>query len=148
MSSLPDLDIHITAKHNDSQPKPCYTCDKCDATFAAQYQLRQHVTKKHVANAQKNTTRIQHECEVCGQIFQNNEQVQSHKQSCEVGFQRPNINECNYYKRGNCLKGNNCRFKHTFNTATSADTSLMVFAASSILELESRNQNQVILKLM
>ena len=65
------LDEHIKLQHSEAKAIE-YSCDKCDSKFIAQYQLRQHITKKH-ANSQ---TRIN--CEQCGQILTNSNDMKTH----------------------------------------------------------------------
>ena len=102
------LDEHIKLQHNQTNVTE-YACDMCDSKFNAQFQLRQHKSKKHVElNAQ-----IRSNCEYCGQIFTNIEDLKKHLETCDGGFSNVKSKECFYYNRGGCWRGDGCRFAHS-----------------------------------
>ena len=63
---LSDLDAHIKVYHKKQPDHTVFKCDKCDATFSAQFQMRQHITKKHSRPVQ-----LKFDCKFCGQLFPN-----------------------------------------------------------------------------
>ena len=103
------MDIHIEDHHRKVKPIEI-KCDICSAKFVAQHQLRQHVSKKHTRNSHNN--QLIH-CQKCGQIFESNNELAKHSKECIEDFVDNNRKECKFFKRGNCLKGNSCRFAHT-----------------------------------
>ena len=76
--------------------------------FAELHHLRIHTQKKH-ANVNESSI---FKCETCGEIFTRNEELEHHKENCNDGFQETAKNECIYFRRGNCLKGDSCIYKH------------------------------------
>ena len=52
-------------------------------------------------------------CKKCGQIFEHRNELANHTKDCIEEFVEVNRKECKFFKRGNCLKGNSCRFVHT-----------------------------------
>ena len=54
------------------------------------------------------------DCELCGEIFQNMENIKKHKNECtERPFEQQKSKECRYFRQGRCIKGNSCLYKHT-----------------------------------
>ena len=101
------LDEHIKLQHSNIDVNE-YPCDMCDSEFTAQFQLRQHKTKKH-ANINVHTSS---NCLYCGQIFTYDEDLKNHLENCDGGFSSVKSKECHYYNRGGCRRGDACRFTH------------------------------------
>ena len=81
-----------------------FNCVKCNLTFQSIYNLRIHEEKEHAKN------RIS--CQSCGEIFTPKNSFENHIMSCEQGFKKASNKECYYFKKGHCLKGETCSFKH------------------------------------
>ena len=99
------LKNHIQSVHNQNRSE--FKCTKCDISFIAQHQLRQHVSRKH-----DNAKQQQIHCKNCGQIFSINSELQAHERNCTEHFRVVPQKECIYFKRGNCRKGSDCKFEH------------------------------------
>ena len=106
--SLSLLDEHIKLQHPEPKASE-YKCDKCDVNFNAQFQLRQHISKKHSHKGRQEQTRTN--CELCGQMFANSNELKTHMETCDQGFIKES-KECYYYNRGQCWKGESCKFTH------------------------------------
>ena len=76
--------------------------------FSSQLNLNKHIDKTHKRNTGHQSS---FDCNRCGRIF-NSQDVDQHTRECEEEFIE-NLRECRYFKRGNCRKGDNCKFKHT-----------------------------------
>ena len=103
------LDSHIKNRHSKIRTSE-FKCDNCSAKFVAEHQLRQHISKKH-ARISHNVQMIN--CKRCGQIFEHKNELDRHIKDCIDEFVDVNRKECKFFRRGNCLKGNSCRFAHT-----------------------------------
>ena len=104
------LDEHTKTVHGLPKQKHLYQCDQCDEIFPAQYQLRQHTTKKHVTGSSAKGTVIT--CELCGFKVTSMNEMNDHRKECTSTFQKVTTQICRYFMKGGCLKGTQCRFVH------------------------------------
>ena len=59
------------------------------------------------------TNSSEFDCKDCGEIFKTKNEFALHEKNCSEGFTERETKECRYYKRGNCKKGADCKFKHS-----------------------------------
>ena len=81
----------------------------------AQYQLRQHVTRKHEGFQQSHQSRF--DCHFCGQLFESNDKMIKHKMSCDVAFTEVRGNSRFRHQKAkdtdrtpHCRNGTHCRY--------------------------------------
>ena len=87
-----------------------FKCDQCDSTFAAQFQLRQHVSKKHIEVTKQNQPKIT--CDECGLILNSLHQLKEHMNDCDSSFKTVPPQVCRFFVSGGCNRGNTCKFSH------------------------------------
>ena len=113
--TLPELDVHIKKKHEDSPNPDEFNCEMCELVFTAQHYLRKHVNSKHGNITKPN-------CDNCGLVLQNKEQLKKHIESCykdnEGGFKEVKSKVCRYFLNGNCWRQEQCRFVHDIEKKT------------------------------
>ena len=68
---------------------------------------------KHRRQVYSQTNSTEVGCKTCGEIFDTEADVASHEKNCSQSFTEKEVKECRYYKRGNCKKGGDCKFKHS-----------------------------------
>ena len=85
-----------------------YSCHLCDSKFRTQFNLKKQTDNVHNRNENQKQDL---DCVKCGRIFDKKRDVNEHVKDCEVEFTE-NRRECRYFRRGNCRKGDNCKFKH------------------------------------
>ena len=113
--TLGALDEHIRVVHK-AEKHVEYKCEQCDAICSAQFHLRQHISKKHSPGPNESQTKF--DCNSCGQIFQTNDELKKHGETCDVGFQTPGKSKsCYYFQIGECFKAESCKFKHQYRTS-------------------------------
>ena len=104
--TLSALDEHHTNHHVTITRKDVsFKCDICKSTFKSVQQLSHHIKSYH---SKKNTS----PCNKCGYEANNPQEMRIHTEEYHAGFQMPNRNICKYFMKGECIKGNTCRFAH------------------------------------
>ena len=133
-----ELDRHHELKHGEREKVETFKCDSCESMFKEAHQLRIHKEKKHsilsqfdCGTCQSSFQNVHHlriheeknhiklnqpthiTCDVCGQIFYRKNEFENHRNICANEFHEVSRNkECYFYNKGNCLKGDSCKFKH------------------------------------
>ena len=122
------LESHVRAKHTEAQciycdkmcdnegklvehHKECLhigeanrKCDKCDKLFTYQG-LKRH---KHDCHSVRND----YECPECSQICRNPKALKEHQDEDHAMEVVKSREVCYHWRRGNCFKGDSCRFSH------------------------------------
>ena len=112
--SWKNLDDHIKKDHGNSKQSESFNCEECGLIFNAAFHLRKHMEKNH-------TKLPKFECENCGWKVQNDLQLIRHKLGCTGGFEEIQKQSCRYFVKGNCWKGNQCKFYHEENRMKSSE---------------------------
>ena len=131
--TLAQLDTHHNSIHSQKQRMNTHKCDKCDSIFKEAHQLRIHKKLKHYERNEFKCEKCnftsrdiyfirKHKeeghgmtnisCDLCGEIFARKNDFEKHRNSCNQGYQKIMNKECFYFKKGRCLKRENCAFKH------------------------------------
>ena len=103
--TLTALDEHIKKKHKEQQEPSGYKCIHCDLSFNELFQVRQHMTKKHRVSLDKS-------CEKCGLKIPDGNRLDDHMRECYSDFSAVKPQLCKFFMRGNCVKGESCKFTH------------------------------------
>ena len=127
------LKNHIQSVHSQNISE--FKCNKCDAKFIAQHQLKQHISRKHELTKQQKL-----HCKSCGQIFSTNRDLQTHESNCDEQFTVVEKKECIYFKRGNCRKGSDCKFEHKTNNVCRNGARCRYFARGMCKFIHPRSQ--------
>ena len=131
------MKVHIQKEHTEEQHQAIFECETCEKTFTTEPSLKQHTNSKHAKHKERQNLPVGHPervrdqesvslmsmrnaCNICGCRFQYQNQVEAHMRehnTNQQGFERRQARKsCRYFRRGYCLKGNQCAFEHSEQT--------------------------------
>ena len=106
------LNTHNLAHRSINSPSSTnnegFSCQSCTYKFRTQVNLKKHVEKHHKNNR---SNQRNFDCNKCGRVFDTKMDAEKHTKDCEDHFIE-NRRDCRYFKRGNCRKGDHCKFRH------------------------------------
>ena len=100
------LDEHHTKEHITVNRTTEFECEDCEQRFSSKFHLRKHIQNEH-ADKKKS-------CDICGLIIRNEKELNKHidEKHEQQGFQDVKKKACHFFRNGNCLKGEHCRYSH------------------------------------
>ena len=117
---------HKTEAHVNTQNGRVFTCITCDSKFESEHSVKQHMQSKHksassfpvghpqrYARVQPSSMNIA--CTKCNKRFATGNQVEDHMSEHDEDSKFTNPQDaklCRYFRRGRCLKGDTCSYKH------------------------------------
>ena len=115
--------------HTNRINENSFKCITCDKEFQAQHSLKQHLDTKHrkntvfpVGHPDRYHNQKKISCHDCNMIFNNEREIHEHKKehmienNKEENYQFSRKDKvCRYFRRGFCVKGEDCVFKHISN---------------------------------
>ena len=119
-------DKHKTEAHVNKQNGRMFKCITCDSTFESEHSVKQHMQSKHksassfpVGHPQRYARALPPSqniaCTKCNKRFATGNQIEDHmtEHDKESEFKNPRDDKiCRYFRKGRCLKGDMCHFKH------------------------------------
>ena len=127
-----DHNKHKAVAHENKQSERPLTCITCNKLFETEHSLKQHIQSKHkgevvlpVGHPQRYARAALHPsqniaCTKCDKRFSTGRQIEEHmtehddESNIKQEYKNPRDTKiCRYFRKGNCLKGNRCLFKHT-----------------------------------
>ena len=107
------------SKCHGQQTKDVYVCSECGHKGKSANEIKNHQAKEHKEDV--------YACDECGHKGKSAKEIRNH-QTREHSKEMPQISKevCKHWRRGNCLKGNQCLFSHVgyqqSNSSTSTST--------------------------
>ena len=123
-----DLENHVGSKHVEKD------CNFCEKRFRNEHELGKHLkTCDKIGTANKVCNKCnkkftgpglvrhnptchgndtEYECPLCGEIFNSSGALEDHQDQQHEMEQVRSREVCFHWRRGNCLKGDSCRFSH------------------------------------
>ena len=70
-----------------------FVCDLCNRSFSRKDSLTRHkANKKYHDKLKDNNTKTKYYC-LCGKYYIHNQSLHTHKKSCEIALEQPNIKQ-------------------------------------------------------